>query len=109
MVPATEGAALEVGQAQGLLHLPVVVSNPPAEIGRSHQSAAWEARFAQALECLESAERDEAVDRLRQLLADPVLRQQPGQGAVTRNTFHGPAAIQTGPNSRQENHFGQTR
>lgn len=36
--PATPGAALEVGQAQGLFHLAVVVFDAPAELGGADQS-----------------------------------------------------------------------
>lgn len=37
VVPASPGAAFEVGQAQGLLHLTVVVLDPPAQFRGAHE------------------------------------------------------------------------
>lgn len=37
VVPAASGSALEVGQAQGVLHLPAVVLDAPAELGEPDQ------------------------------------------------------------------------
>lgn len=50
--PAVPGPALEMGQAHGLLHLPVVVLDPPAELGTRQvveRTFAWPHQFKQLL------------------------------------------------------------
>lgn len=41
MVPAWPGPAFEVGQAQGLFHLAVVVLDAPAELRGAHEDGQW--------------------------------------------------------------------
>ncbi|WP_328680871.1 hypothetical protein OG905_35555 [Streptomyces sp. NBC_00322] len=76
-----------------------------AEIG---QVAAWQAHFEALLDRLQGAERDSAIAELRALVEGSTARNRDGGGNLTGNVFHGPTAVQTGSDSRQDNHFGHS-
>ncbi|MFJ3728727.1 hypothetical protein ACIPYQ_40035 [Streptomyces sp. NPDC090045] len=73
---------------------------------RIRQEASWQTRFETLLESLTAEEREQVAAELRSLFAEEAERGQPGGGAVSGNTFHGPTAIQVGDRNRQNNHFG---
>ncbi|MBK3575160.1 hypothetical protein JHN63_15335 [Streptomyces sp. MBT65] len=65
----------------------------------------WQGEFASLLELLAPAERDRALAELHALEREFGGSGSSG-GVVSRNTFEGPVAFQTGNHARQENRFG---
>lgn len=81
----------------------------PAEADRvrNRQEASWQTRFETVLENVsDEVERARLAEGLRALIDEQSAHTGGGGGSVSGNTFYGPAAIQTGNNNRQDNHFG---
>ncbi|MFE1876937.1 hypothetical protein ACFW9N_39825 [Streptomyces sp. NPDC059496] len=81
----------------------------PAEADRvrNRQEASWRTRFETVLENVsDEVERARLAEELRALIDEQSAHTGGGGGSVSGNTFHGPTAIQTGNNNRQDNHFG---
>ncbi|MFD8979580.1 hypothetical protein [Streptomyces sp. NPDC059564] len=72
---------------------------------RTRHGAAWRTRTEDLLEQLEPDERAAVAAELRALLDEVAPAVRPSAGGVTRNVFHGPAAVQTGDGNVQLNRF----
>jgi hypothetical protein len=57
---------------------------------------------------LEGAELHAAVAELRALIDGRPVAPSVSSAFFAGSTFHGPTAIQTGDNNRQDNHFGHS-
>ncbi|MHA5051108.1 hypothetical protein [Streptomyces sp. SD15] len=80
-----------------------------AERVRIAQEASWQTRFEVLLES--ASDREELArltEGLRKLVTEQTARTVSGS-IVSGNTFHGPTAIQSGNENRQDNHFGPER
>ncbi len=90
------------------------LSEPAGEAGereRQRQQVVWETRVADLMESLPDDQRARFAVECRALLEEAARRAERGGagggGGVSGNTFHGPAAVQTGSYNQQHNHFGR--
>ncbi|MEV3990476.1 hypothetical protein AB0J57_16370 [Streptomyces sp. NPDC049837] len=74
---------------------------------RLRQEGAWQDHVERVLEALPDSERADAVAQLRTLIEEQERRARAEGGGLSGNTFHGPAAVQTGMHNRQTNYFGR--
>ncbi|MDQ0710658.1 hypothetical protein QFZ55_000110 [Streptomyces luteogriseus] len=77
-----------------------------AERVRTRQETVWQTRIETLLEDLaDDAQRTRAAAQLQQLLEQVAPQARGGDGLVSGNTFHGPAAVQAGNYNRQDVRF----
>lgn len=74
---------------------------------RLRQEGAWQDHVERMLEALPDRERADVVARLRTLIEEQRRRARAEDGGLSGNTFHGPAAVQTGQHNQQTNYFGR--
>jgi hypothetical protein len=78
-----------------------------AERIRTQQETVWQTRIEALLEDLaDDEQRTRAAAQLQQLLEQVAPQMRGGDGLVSGNTFHGPAAFQVGNYNRQDVRFG---